>query len=86
MGLDSIELRMDFEKLFGIEIPDATAEAMMTPRHVRDFVITEYARLSHTVDPEEIFERIRDVTARITAVKRDKIALDSQFVDDPGLN
>lgn len=38
MGLDSVELVMAFEEAFAVEIPDAAAEKMLTPRDVVDFV------------------------------------------------
>lgn len=86
MGLDSVELVMDFEKEFDIEIPNATAEAMTTPRHVRDFVLSEYARLGRQADFEDGFDRIQAITARITALKPEKIGLDSHFVEDLGID
>ena len=86
MGLDSVELVMDFEKEFDIEIPNATAEAMITPRHVRDFVLAEYARLGREADSEAVFHRIQTVTARITALKPNKIGLDSHFIEDLGID
>jgi acyl carrier protein len=38
MGLDSIELIMEFEKTFGIEIPDADAEKLTTVGSVYDYI------------------------------------------------
>ena len=86
MGLDSVELVMDFEKEFHLEISDAAAVTMTTPRHVRDFVLAEYAREGRHADPEDVFRRIQSVTARIVALKPDKIGLDSHFIDDLGLD
>jgi len=86
VGLDSVELVMDFEKEFDIEISDAAANAMTMPRDVRDFVLAEYIRLGRQADPEDVFRRIQSVTARIVALKPDKIGLDSHFIDDLGLD
>jgi acyl carrier protein len=41
MGLDSVELVLDFEATFQIEIPDREAEKMLTPAHVIDFICRE---------------------------------------------
>ncbi len=43
MGLDSVELVLDFEATFQIEIPDREAEKMLTPAHVIDFICRELA-------------------------------------------
>jgi hypothetical protein len=41
MGLDSVELVLNFEATFQIEIPDREAEKMLTPAHVIDFICRE---------------------------------------------
>jgi hypothetical protein len=38
MGMESVELVMDFEDTFGVRIPDQEAEKMVTPRHVIDWL------------------------------------------------
>lgn len=43
MGLDSVELVLDFEAAFQLEIPDREAEKMLTPAHVIDFICWELA-------------------------------------------
>jgi hypothetical protein len=59
---------------------------MATPRHVRDFVVAECARLGRTVDPDAVFERIRDLTVEIGNLKPEEVTLDSRFVHDLGLD
>lgn len=44
MGLDGVELVMEFEDEFGIQIPDAAAEEMPTVGDVVEFVHTELSR------------------------------------------
>jgi len=81
MGLDTVELVLEFEEKFGVEIPNAIAETMVTPRVVRDFIVPEYQRLGRPADPEDIFERIRDITVHVSG-----ITLDTAFVEDLGLD
>jgi len=38
MGLDSVELVMEFEEAFGIGIPDAIASQMITPRDTINYI------------------------------------------------
>ena len=86
MGLDTVEIVMDFEKMFEIEISDDAAAKMVTLRDVREFVLAEYQRLGRPADPDEIFERIRAVTVNFTTIKPEKIGLDTRFIDDLGLD
>ena len=41
MGLDLIEFVMSVEEKFGIEIPDADAQNLMTPRKLVDYIMTK---------------------------------------------
>lgn len=70
MGLDTVELVMDFEKAFSIEIPNEIAEKMVTPRDVLDFVVKEHERLGRPVDRDAIFARIQAMTADLAGENR----------------
>ena len=84
MGLDTVELVMAFEENFGIEISNEAAEAMITVRDVRDFIAAEYQRQHRSVDPEAIFEKIRDITVAHLNVRPEIVTLDASFVEDLG--
>ncbi len=86
MGLDTVELVMAFEEEFGIEVTNEVAEKMVSVRDVRDFVVAEIERHGGAVDPEDVLERIRTVTMKISNVDRSTIHLDTKFVDDLGLD
>ena len=86
MGLDTVELIMDFEKAFGIDIPNEAAAEMITPRHVRDFVVAEYARHDRHAEPDDIFQKIREMTVVRANVKPEQVTLDTSFVHDLGLD
>jgi hypothetical protein len=60
MGLDSVELVIGIEKAFGINIPDAVASEMITPRHTIEYVASTLAASPvsrcHT---QKVFYRLR---------------------------
>jgi len=41
MGLEIVEFVMSVEEKFGIEIPDADAQALTTPRKLVDYIMTK---------------------------------------------
>ena len=86
MGLDTVELVMAFEEEFGIDIPNEAAEDMIAVRHVRHFVVAEYTRLGRPFDPDDIYRRIVRVTSEHSSVDPEKIDLDTEFVDDLGMD
>lgn len=54
MGMDGLELVMDFEERFGLRIPDAEAEKMMTPRQVIDWLFEAQAQGKFFTQPEPL--------------------------------
>jgi len=86
MGLDTVEIVMEFEKAFGLEISDDAAVGMGTPREVQAFVVAEYARLGWPAEPEAILETILAITANYTRLKPHEISPDAHFVHDLGLD
>ena len=84
MGLDTVELVMAFEEEFEIEIPDTSAEAMVTVGDVVDFVAAELLRHGRTADSIAIYHRVKGVTVRHLNVDPDKITRSSRFVEDLG--
>lgn len=82
MGLDSVQLVMDLEEAFGIEIPDEDAARLETPRMVLDYVA---ARLPPEAWPRERIEfRVREVVRDSTGVG--DFELDDYFVRDMGID
>ncbi len=68
MGLDSVELVLGFEAAFGIAIPDAVAEKMLTPRQTVNYIASS---LEPTADPRcltrELFCRLRHALCTVLA-------------------
>lgn len=90
MGLDSVELVMRFEEDLGIDIPDAVAETLVTPRHVIDYAA---ARLEGTASAdgepwtrERIAAVVRNATFDECGVPPGKYHEDARFVEDMGID
>ena len=84
MGLDTVELVMAFEEEFEIEIPDASAEEIVTVGDVVDFVAAEFLRRGEKADSVAIYHRVKGITVRHLSVDPDKITRSSRFVEDLG--
>lgn len=52
MGMDGVELIMDFEETFGIRIPDQAAAKMFTPRHVIDWLVDQQSKGNLFSEPQ----------------------------------
>jgi acyl carrier protein len=70
MGLDSVEIVMSWEEVFGIRIPDAAACNLITPRQAIDYIC---ASLPAEKDTEvclsmKIFYRIRKALHEVTGL------------------
>jgi acyl carrier protein len=91
MGLDSVELVMAFEEVFGISIPDADAQKMLTPQAVIDFIasrrgvdgsIQSKEKLTRT----EIAGTVRQLVIEQLGIKESDYAENKEFVRDLGMD
>jgi acyl carrier protein len=86
MGLDTVELVMEFEDEFALEIPDASAERMFTVGDAVDWIFAELERHGRLSDRTDIESRVIGLTAKKAGVPREKVALSMSFVGDLGLD
>jgi len=87
MGLDSVELVMEFEDEFEITIPDADAEQMETIGDVILFVI--YATKTDISDEaavQRIRDKLYDIVAEQMTVDRRILSDQTHFVRDLNVN
>lgn len=82
MGLDTVELAMAVEEEFGLEIPDATAEKMLTVGDMHAFLVSELRRFGRDSDEHEVFERMRSITVRQLGVRPEEVIPGARFVKD----
>ena len=60
MGLDGVEIVMETEETFGIEIPDAIAERLYTPGDLIEYVLSQLATTpSDSCLTQQLFYRLR---------------------------
>jgi len=86
MGLDIVEMLMEVESEFGVDIPDADAERLTTVGALYDYVA---ARLSPELGEPvggpymgELWDRYLDVIEREIGVKRSTLLPHARFVQD----
>jgi len=81
MGLDGVELIMAVESTFGISIPDADTEEMLTPA-----LLIQYVQSAVQAKPEakpclsqRAFHSVRKDLMNVLSAKRNEIALDTKI-------
>jgi acyl carrier protein len=82
MGLDTVELVMTVEEEFGLEIPDAAAEKMITVGDMHAFLVSEIKRLGRIAGDAAIFERMRAIIVRQLGVSPEEVVPGARFVKD----
>lgn len=81
MGLDSVELVMAIEEEFGIEIEDAAAETMQTPRIMIDYISMRCPDRERGAIAERVQEIIIEELCIDAAIYRE----DADFIKDFGM-
>ncbi|MCX6982040.1 MAG: hypothetical protein NTV08_14970 [Verrucomicrobia bacterium] len=91
MGLDGVELVMAFEEAFGISIPNADAQKMLTPQAVIDFVASHRGKNSsiHSTDKfprADIAGTVKHLVIEHLGLNESDYAADKEFVRDFGVD
>ena len=85
MGLDAVELIMAVEQEFMIEIPDHTAELIVSLGQLRNTVTGELQRLHREESAELVFSRIAGIAAGFCNLDASKMEPETTLLDDLGL-
>ena len=80
-----MELIWRIEKEFGIRIPDAEAEKMLTVGQMHEFV---WSRIEHTgeMNKEEMNQHINKVISDQVGVDLEEVTPEKRFVKDLGID
>ena len=84
MGLDSVELVMDFENHFNIEIPDELAEKLYRVQDAVDYIYS--IKSEEKIDKKSVEKAVIMLTSEKTGIPINKIELHHSFTDDLGIN
>ena len=89
MGLDIVELVIEVETVFGVQVPDDDAARLRTVGDLYDYVARHLGpAVSSTGGPYEgeLWERYLEVVEREAGVDRTKLRPESRFVEDLNLD
>ena len=78
MGLDAVDLIIRFEAEFRIDIPDAVAATLVTPRKVIDFICQEHEDLTR----EQIAAQVQAIVIDQTGIRVMAYGEDKRFMED----
>jgi acyl carrier protein len=86
MGLDTVELILQLEKEFDIDILDEDAVAIQTVGNLADYLETRTRGLDTQVSKELALGRLKEILEKEYGVEERKINATSRFVSDLGLD
>src|SRR3990170_8243586 len=82
MGLDGIELVMEFEEAFGVELKDEEVTKTVTPRMVIDLIFSKLKMADERVcRSQRAFYMVRKVLVQTFGLERKSITPDLRFRD-----
>jgi acyl carrier protein len=86
MGLDSVELVMEFEAEFDIRIPDEAAAKMVSIGDVTDWIHAHLISLGRPRPRPDVFERVCVVTCEQCGTTRAVLTESTEFIRDLGID
>jgi len=82
MGMDSVEMILAIEEEFALEIDDAAAEVMRTPRNLIDHI----ARQRPDRARADIAVRVREIIIEQLGINEAIYHEDARFIEDLGVD
>jgi acyl carrier protein len=85
MGLDSVELVMEWEDAFAIDIPNEVAERLQTVRDATDWITAHLAATGRARPRAQVLDVVCAITCEQRGTTRDRLTEDTSFVEDLGV-
>jgi acyl carrier protein len=83
MGLDTVELVLAVEDVFGIEIPNESAEKLVTVGALHEFVVAELIRLDRpNINRDIAYDLLRNVICMQLGLNPEQVIPSARFVQD----
>jgi acyl carrier protein len=82
MGLDYVELVLDLETHFEIEIANSEANSIHTVGDLRDLICSKLVSNGWRASPEVIFREVSDIISKRQGISIEKISETSQIFED----
>lgn len=83
MGLDTVELVLSVEEVFGIEIPDTDAEKLVTVGDLHGYVVKTLFRLGRSnVNSDIVYDLLRNLISFQLGVKPEEVIPSARFIQD----
>ncbi len=88
MGLDTVELLLEAEDMFGLSIANEDAAAIETVGQFSRYIHQRLVARDGTAAASEdaVFERLCDILERLFHIARNAVSRESRFVKDLGLD
>jgi acyl carrier protein len=86
MGLDTVELIMDIEKHFGIDIPNEDAEKLSKVGDMHEYVYAALKRDGREIEYTEVFDQVKTIVVRNSGVDPSHVQSETDVVRDLGMD
>ncbi|MBL8711389.1 MAG: hypothetical protein JNM12_00705 [Alphaproteobacteria bacterium] len=86
MGLDSVELIMNVERAFDIELPDPEISKVVTVGDFYDLIIVKLELNNPNIDRQEVWETLSKLIVKISGVAPHRIVREARIVKDLGID
>jgi acyl carrier protein len=86
MGLDSVEIVMEAERLFNIELPDEKVSDIFTFGAFVDLVFEPSIGLNRKTEYAEVESTLRKMVCDHLNVRPEQVKYESRFIEDLGMS